>query len=124
MSQHFFDTSGLVKHYHAEIGSAAVDRWWADPAARLYISRQGVVEAVSVFARKVRTGAISTTDFGLLRRRLFADIRHRRPSSCACLAGTSRKQIDKGRRWRMSAKSRRRNRPKSVVEIAPVRTTR
>jgi hypothetical protein len=37
------------------------------------------VEAVSVFARKARTGVISAADFTTLRRRLFADIRTRRP---------------------------------------------
>jgi predicted nucleic acid-binding protein len=79
MSNHFLDTSGLVKHYHREAGTSEVDRLWTDPAATLYISRLGVVEAVSVFARKVRTGVIGPSDFGLLRRRLFADLRHRRP---------------------------------------------
>jgi predicted nucleic acid-binding protein len=78
MSQHFLDTSGLVKHYHPEVGTPEVDRLWADPNARLFISRIGVVEAISVFAKKVRTGLISPADFGLLRRRFFADLRRRR----------------------------------------------
>jgi hypothetical protein len=51
-----------------------------DPGASIFISRLGVVETVSVFAKKVRSGLISATDFGLLRRRFFADLRQRRPS--------------------------------------------
>jgi hypothetical protein len=79
MSNHFLDTSGLVKHYHPELGTAKVDRLWADPGAKLFISRLSVVETVSVFAKKVRSGTISATDFGLLRKRFFADLRTRRP---------------------------------------------
>jgi predicted nucleic acid-binding protein len=79
MSAHFLDTSALVKHYHPEVGTPEVDRLWADPGVALFISRLGVVELVSVFAKKVRTGQISAADFGLLRRRFFADLRQHRP---------------------------------------------
>src|SRR5216683_919511 len=79
MSGHFLDTSAHVKHYHPEVGTPVVDRLWGDAGARLFISRIGVVETVSVFAKKVRTGQISAADFGLLRRRFCADLRHRRP---------------------------------------------
>src|SRR5687767_13456131 len=79
MANHFLDTSGLVKHYHPEVGSAEVDRLWADSTAGLFISRLGVVEAVSVFAKNVRSGQISAADFALVRQRFFADLRRRRP---------------------------------------------
>jgi hypothetical protein len=79
MSNHFLDTSGLVKHYHPEVGTAKVDRLWTDAGAKLFISRLGVVETVSVQAKKVRSGIISAADFDLLRRRFFADLRKRRP---------------------------------------------
>jgi predicted nucleic acid-binding protein len=79
MSNHFLDTSGLVKHYHPEVGTSKVDSLWADAGAKLFISRLSVVETVSVLAKKVRTGVISAADFGLLRRRFFADLRNRRP---------------------------------------------
>src|SRR5438552_1941425 len=79
MSNYFLDTSGLVKHYHPELGTPKVDLLWADPKARLFISRLTVVEMVSVLAKKVRNGNISIADFTLLRRRFFADIRSRRP---------------------------------------------
>ncbi len=81
MSDHFLDTSGLVKHYHPEVGTPKVDLLWTTRGARLFISRLGVVETVSVFARKVRSGVITVADFGLRRRRrFFADLRQRRPS--------------------------------------------
>src|SRR6266436_824949 len=80
MSDHFLDTSGLVKHYHAEVGTPEVDRLWTDPAARLFISRLSVVETVSVLAKKVWTGLLAAADFGLLRRRFFADLRKGRPA--------------------------------------------
>lgn len=80
MSDHFLDTSGLVKHYHPEAGAAEIDRLWTDASARLIISRLSVVETVSVLAKKVRTGLISAADFRLLRGRFFADVRQRRPT--------------------------------------------
>lgn len=79
MAAYFLDTSALVKHYHPEAGTAEVDRLWTNPTDELYISRLGVVETVSVFAKKVRNGLIAPADFGLMRRRFFADVRRRRP---------------------------------------------
>jgi uncharacterized protein len=79
MSHHFLDTSALVKHYHPEVGTAEIDRLWTDPGSELFVSRLSVVETVSVFAKKVRTGLISPGEFGLLRSRFFADLRQRRP---------------------------------------------
>ena len=84
MSHHFLDTSALAKHYHSEAGTPAVERLWSDASAKLFVSRQGVVETVSVFARKVRSGIIAAADFTLLRRRFFADLRVIGPSLCDC----------------------------------------
>ena len=39
-----------------------------------------MVETVSTFAKKVRSGTISADDFDLVRRRFFADLRRRRPA--------------------------------------------
>jgi uncharacterized protein len=75
MAGSFLDTSALVKHYHAEAGSAEVDRLWNDPATALFISRLSVLEIVSAFAGKVRTGEISAADFAALTRRFSADAR-------------------------------------------------
>ena len=74
MPADFIDTSALAKHYHAEVGSAEIDRLWNDPAHGLFVSRLSALEIVSVFAGKVRAGAISVADFETLRRRFAADL--------------------------------------------------
>lgn len=75
----FLDTSALAKHYHVEIGSAEVDRQWADSGRDLFVSRVGVVEAISVFAGKVRTGNLATSAFAVLRKRFLTDLGGGRP---------------------------------------------
>ncbi len=75
----FVDTSALAKHYHVEHGSAQVDRLWADLGRTLFISRVGVVEAVSVFAGKVRGGVLSPSAFSVLRKRFLSDVGQGRP---------------------------------------------
>lgn len=70
----FLDTSALAKHYHAEVGSAEIDRLWNDATRPLFVSRLSALEIVSVFAGKVRAGAITTADFDALRRRFAADL--------------------------------------------------
>src|ERR1700730_17154757 len=77
MPDNFFDTSALGKHYHAEVGTAKVDRLLADPGSRHFISRLTVVEIQSVFAKKVRTGVLALADFQILCRRFSADMRRR-----------------------------------------------
>jgi predicted nucleic acid-binding protein len=86
MANHFPDTSAFIKYYHAEAGSAEVARLWAEPTARPFISRLRVVETVSFFAKKTRSSLITATDFGLLRKCFFADIRRRRPAVVRLLA--------------------------------------
>lgn len=75
----FLDTSALAKHYHVEIGSTEVDRLWADSGRDLYVSRIGVVEGISVFAGKVRTGELSASAFAVLRKRYLSDVGGERP---------------------------------------------
>jgi hypothetical protein len=55
MPADFLDTRALAKHYHAEAGSAEIDRLWNDPAHGLFVSRLSVLEIISVFAGKVRS---------------------------------------------------------------------
>ena len=86
MSGSFLDTSALVKHYHAETGSAAVDRLWNDPATSLFVSRLSVPEIVSAFAGKVRTGEISAADFDASTRRFAADARKKSFTTIRLLA--------------------------------------
>lgn len=78
MARSFFDTSALVKHYHTEAGTSAVDRLVDDPGAELAISRLTLVETVSVFATKVRTGAFDEASFARLRARFASDIARKR----------------------------------------------
>src|SRR5260370_845548 len=75
----FVDTSALAKHYHAEPGSAHVDQLWADVGRNLFISRVGVVETISVFAGKVRSGVLSPAAFTVLRKRFLSDVGRGRP---------------------------------------------
>jgi len=77
MPRYFFDTSALVKNDHVEVGTADVQRILAEADSEFLISRLATVEMLSGFAGKVRTGAFSSTDFGLLRRRFLADVRKR-----------------------------------------------
>ncbi len=86
MSGTFLDSSALVKHYHAEAGSAEVDRLWNDPATSLLVSRLSVPEIVSAFAGKVRTGEISAADFDVLTRRFAADASKRSFATIRLLA--------------------------------------
>lgn len=78
MPDNFFDTSALGKHYHQEVGTPRVDQLLADPGSHHFISRLSVVEIQSVFAKKVRVGALNAADFQLLCRRFLADVRRRK----------------------------------------------
>ena len=69
-----FDTSGLVKHYHTEVGSIKVQQIVNNPSNRIFISDLSIVEFVSSLAKKVRIGEIKTATFHTTRRRFFADI--------------------------------------------------
>ena len=75
MPRSFFDTSALVKNYHIENGTPIVQAILATSGSERFISRLSAVEMLSGFAGKVRTGTLSSTDYGILRRRFFADIR-------------------------------------------------
>ena len=52
MTRYFLDTSALVKHYHTELGTDAVDRIIGEAGAELLIARLTLVETISVFAIK------------------------------------------------------------------------
>jgi predicted nucleic acid-binding protein len=67
MPADFLDTSALAKHYHAEVGSAEIDRLWNDPAHGLFVSRLSALEIVSVFAGKVRAAQTTSIAFMISR---------------------------------------------------------
>lgn len=76
--RYYFDTSALVRYYHAEPGSAEVETIIREGGATHLLSWLTVLETQSAFALKVRTGEITDSDFLLLRKRLKADISQRR----------------------------------------------
>lgn len=77
MADYFLDSSAVGKNYHAEVGTAEVERLLKEPGARHFISRLTVIEVPSIFAGKVRTGVITEADFQLLRRRFLTDVTQR-----------------------------------------------
>lgn len=56
MARYFFDTSALIKRYHAESGTPEVRRLITEPGAECVISRLATVEVLSGFAGKVAPG--------------------------------------------------------------------
>lgn len=74
MASSFLDTSALAKLYHEEPGSDYVERILNHPGSRGIVSRLSLVEMESVFAIKVRTGALDENGRSLALRRLRADI--------------------------------------------------
>jgi hypothetical protein len=74
----FLDTSALAKLYHEEAGSDYVERAISQPGSKGIVSRLSLVEMESVFAVKVRTGALDENGRSLALRRLRADIAHER----------------------------------------------
>ena len=78
MTRYFLDSSALVKHYHTELGTDAVDRIIGEAGAELLIARLTLVETISVFAIKVRTGEFDVLEFARLRALFATHIARRR----------------------------------------------
>lgn len=74
----FLDTSALVKRYHLEAGSAAVDRLFDGGDRSMAISRLATIEFRSALAARVRAGELDHAAFSLAIQRFEADIRNRR----------------------------------------------
>jgi uncharacterized protein with PIN domain len=74
----FLDTSALAKLYHEEAGSEYVERVVSQPGSRAVVSRLSLVEMESVFAIKIRTGALDENGRSLALRRLRADVARNR----------------------------------------------
>jgi predicted nucleic acid-binding protein len=77
MAGYFFDTSALVKRYHQEQGTPAVDRLFAEGAS-IVISRLGIVETVSALALKIRTGELEIDDYTVTRKKFLGDVSERK----------------------------------------------
>jgi len=74
LTGYFLDTSALAKLYHEEIGSDRVESILNRPESKGIVSQLSLVEMESVFAIKVRTGALDESGRSLALRRLRADI--------------------------------------------------
>jgi hypothetical protein len=57
LSQYFFDTSAIVKYYHAEVGTPVVSGVFTEQGRKVRISSLGLLEIQSAFAMKVRSGS-------------------------------------------------------------------
>jgi hypothetical protein len=78
LASSFLDTSALAKLYHEEPGSEYVEHIVNLPGSKAIVSRLSLVEMESVFAIKVRTGALDENGRSLALRRLRADIARNR----------------------------------------------
>jgi len=78
MAVYFLDSSAIVKHYHAEVGTAEVDRVLSEPNSRHFIALLAVVEVQSAFVGKAREGHISLTELDAVRQQFLDDITQRR----------------------------------------------
>ena len=74
MAGHFFDSSALVKLYHPEAGTPAVDQIVNAAGNLVRISRLTVAELTSAFAIKVRTQSINREDADLFLRLFRGDV--------------------------------------------------
>jgi predicted nucleic acid-binding protein len=74
LAGYFFDSSALVKHYHPEAGTRAIDQIVNDAGNLVRVSRLTVAELTSAFAIKVRTQSISREDAEFFLRQFKMDI--------------------------------------------------
>jgi len=74
LAGHFLDSSALVKLYHAEAGTPAIENIVNSPDNVVRISRLSVAELTSAFAIKVRTQSIDRDDADIFLRQFRADV--------------------------------------------------
>jgi uncharacterized protein len=74
LAGHFFDSSALVKLYHPEAGTPAVDQIVNATDNLVLVSRLTLAELTSAFAIKVRTQSINREDAELFLRQFRGDV--------------------------------------------------
>lgn len=74
MPRYFLDSSALVKHYHQESGSQAVEGLFNPRGNKLFVSSLALVEVHSAFARLVREGVLTDRDFAIVIARMESDV--------------------------------------------------
>lgn len=78
MAVYFLDSSAVVKHYQAEVGTAEVDRVLSELNSRHFIALLTVAEVQSAFVGKAREGHISLVELDAVRQQFLDDITQRR----------------------------------------------
>ncbi len=73
MKFYFFDTSALIKKYHAEKGTEAIDRIFSEEDKAIVISSICITEMVSAMNRKKEDKTISKNDLDVALSRFFQD---------------------------------------------------
>lgn len=73
MKFYFFDTSALVKRYHSEKGTEAIDRIFSENDEAIVISSICITEMVSALSRKKEERAISKEDLDAALSKFFHD---------------------------------------------------
>lgn len=81
MAVYYHDTSALIKHYHMETGTAAVDQLLVEPNSHHFLSRLAGVELESALAKNVRMNLITAAVFHTSLRKFRTDITHGRKES-------------------------------------------
>ncbi len=73
MKFYFFDTSAVVKRYHSEKGTEAIDRIFAENDRAIAISSVSLTETVSALNKKKEEKTISKEDLDIALSRFFHD---------------------------------------------------
>jgi PIN domain nuclease of toxin-antitoxin system len=73
MKFYFFDTSALIKRYHAEKGTESIDRIFSEEDKAIVISSICITEMVSAMNRKKEDKTISKNDLDAALSRFFQD---------------------------------------------------
>ena len=74
---YYFDTSSLVKIYHAEVGTPEVIKLYNNPECSIIISELSNIEFTSTIYRKYREKRLSTTALNVLIKKFKDDIEMR-----------------------------------------------
>ncbi len=63
MRYYYFDSTALVKHYHLELGSQAVDDLIDHPTHRIILGEACIADLYAVLNRRMEAGEITRDDF-------------------------------------------------------------
>jgi uncharacterized protein len=74
MARYFLNSSALVKRYHQELGTTALEALFNQSDNRFLVSRLALVEVTSAFARYVREGALAQDKFENLIARMESEV--------------------------------------------------